>query len=282
VDLSPAGAAAARAAVSEFRARTALQHFYCGVSEFNPRVMGVDVKMWLYVVGAVQLELNVACAALYVVGSGHLVVAPLVVLSCLSFFVVEYLYNEDVHLYTYDIFRERLGFKLLWGCLCFYPWAYALPIVPLVLATASGDAVPGATSDLSPLAAACIVALFAGGWVCTRGANYQKYCAKVGRQTCLGSRLVFVPGSDGRLVCSGFWAVSRHVNYLGEMVQALALALPAVLCTGSGLSLLYPLYYVLLFVPRERDDEAMCRQKYGSVWAAYVDRVPYRIVPYVY
>ena len=93
---------------------------------------------------------------------------------------------------------------------------------------------------------------------------------------------VYVEGSDNRLLCSGFWAVARHVNYLGEIIQALALALPAVLSTGSLVSLLYPVYYVLLFVPRERDDEALCKAKYGDAWKAYVQLVPYRIVPFVY
>ena len=35
-----------------------MEHFYCGY-EFNPRFMGVDLKMFLYLVGAVMLELIV-------------------------------------------------------------------------------------------------------------------------------------------------------------------------------------------------------------------------------
>jgi hypothetical protein len=38
-----------------------------------------------------------------------------------SFFLCEYLFFEQVHLYTYDFFAERVGFKLGWGCLLFYP-----------------------------------------------------------------------------------------------------------------------------------------------------------------
>ena len=33
--------------------------------------------------------------------------------SLLSFFLGEYCWNEKIHVYTYDIFRERIGFKLL-------------------------------------------------------------------------------------------------------------------------------------------------------------------------
>ena len=44
---------------AEFDARSPLEHWYCGLSEFNPRGYGgVDVKMFLYLVGAVQLQLS--------------------------------------------------------------------------------------------------------------------------------------------------------------------------------------------------------------------------------
>ena len=46
---------------------------------------------------------------------------------------------------------------------------------------------------------------------------------------------------------------------------------------------LYPLYYVLLLVPRERDDNELCKEKYSEkVWSEYCRQVPYRMVPYVY
>ena len=39
----------------------------------------------------------------------------------LTYFVIDYLSFEKVHLYNYDIFAERVGIKLGWGCLTFYP-----------------------------------------------------------------------------------------------------------------------------------------------------------------
>ena len=87
---------------------------------------------------------------------------------------------------------------------------------------------------------------------------------------------------EGRLLCGGFWGISRHVNYLGEIVQGLALALPGYLASGSLLPFLYPVYYIALFVGRERDDHVACKEKYGTAWDAYCRLVPYRIVPGVY
>ena len=45
---------------------------------------------------------------------------------------------------------------------------------------------------------------------------------------------------------------------------------------------LYPLYYVALLVPRERDDDRRCAAKYGALWEAYRAKVPRRIVPWLY
>ena len=48
------------------------------------------------------------------------------------------------------------------------------------------------------------------------------------------------------------------------------------------IALSYPMYYVLLFVPRQIDDDLVCSQKYGAEWDDYVKKVKYRIIPFVY
>ena len=90
---------------------------------------------------------------------------------------------------------------------------------------------------------------------------------------------------DRALLCNGFWGVSRHVNYLGEILMASGLALSLSLPFGEGANYwpwLYPLYYVALLLPRERDDDRRCAAKYGELWEQYRQRVPYRIVPGIY
>lgn len=82
------------------------------------------------------------------------------------------------------------------------------------------------------------------------------------------------------MLVSGWWRLARHVNYLGDTFMAVGLAL-AVDYTNP-LAWLYPVYYVLLFVTRERDDDWRCAQKYGAEWEEYRKLVPYRLVPFVY
>ena len=89
--------------------------------------------------------------------------------------------------------------------------------------------------------------------------------------------------SDGErhVLCSGFWGVSRHVNYLGEILMSCGLTL----ALGWPFTLvpwLYPLYYIVFLLPRERDDDRRCAEKYGPLWDKYRKQVPWRIVPRVY
>lgn len=263
--------------------RSAGGHFFYGRS-FNPQLWGCDVKMGLYVVGAAVLEWNVLSAArLHVRLEGSLSLPLVTYVSLLSWFVCEYLMLEVVHLYTYDIMCEKLGFKLIWGCFAFYPFFYCVGVWPLVSSSGGSNA-----SCLTVVGCVVSVLVFFAGWSLTRGANLQKFFYKTRPASSLLNRGLLtnetVPNT--RLLCSGFWGLARHINYLGEIVQAVALAIPGTLAPWSLTSLLpwfYPLYYVALFVPRQKDDDEQLRLKYGdSAFEAYVQRVPYRMVPCIW
>ena len=131
----------------------------------------VDAKMWLYLYGATFLGLN----ALSFMAHHHILyhdqASPGIFLSTilLMYFLIDYLTFEEVHLYTYDLFAENLGFKLGWGCILFYPYFYAIFLwstVPL-------------PDPHTPAWLLVIYALvFFTGWVLSRGANLQKYFFK--------------------------------------------------------------------------------------------------------
>jgi len=71
------------------------------------------------------------------------------------------------------------------------------------------------------------------------------------------------------------------VNYLGEILEAVGLTL-LLGYPGVWVAWLYPLYYVALFLARERADERRCAAKYGDLRTEYKQRVPRRIVPWLY
>ena len=262
-------------------ARTTLAHFFFGIS-FNPSCFGgVDLKMLLYALGAAALEWNLFSAiALRVELHKELSNALVLYAVMLMWFITEYMTLEVIHLYTYDLFCEKLGFKLAWGCLVFCPYFYCIGVWPLI------DGPRTAAEDLSSTATVLVGAVFALGWSLTRGANVQKYLYKTrGDAATFPVKPRVVPGT--RLLCNGFWGLSRHVNYAGEIIQAVALALPGSLVATTTyhalLPWLYPLYYVALFVPRQIDDDLQMKIKYGEkAFNEYVARVPYRIVPYLW
>ena len=257
--------------------RSWLSELYRG-RRFNPQMFKerADAKMTLYLLGAVLLELNLLAFAAH-----HLLVhssdpSPGVVMYVVLFtwFICDYLVFEKVHLYTYDLFAERVGFKLVWGCLAWYPYFYAIGLWAV-----ADDPNPHSPTWFLVLASA----IFYVGWILARGSNMQKFTFKTDpEQKFLG---LFTPNSlsngEQRVLYSGFWGISRHVNYLGEILMAVGLTL-VLGWPFESTPWLYPLYYIALLVPRQIQDDKRCAAKYGQLWSEYCERVPWRIVPKVY
>ncbi len=130
----------------------------------------IDAKIWFYLVGAVMLQLNVLSFAAYHVATvENINYGFLLGCAMLTWFCTEYLTFERVHLWTYDFIAERVGFKLGFGCLAFYPYFYTVAL----WFTAHLPS-PGRPAWLT----LAFGALFLVGWVFTRGANMQKYAFK--------------------------------------------------------------------------------------------------------
>ena len=253
------------------------KQYYLG-RRTNPSLFGgrVDAKMYLYLLGATFLELN-----LLSFGAHHHLSYPedpstgvFLYVLLFTWFLCDYLVFERVHLYTYDLFAERLGFKLLWGCLAAYPYLYGVGL------WAVAD-LPNPHSPSWLLVVSALV--FFAGWCLARGANMQKFYFKREPERLFLGLIKPEVISDGerRVLCSGFWGVSRHVNYLGEILMGVGLALSLGWLTEIG-PWLYPLYYVIFLPSRERDDDRRCAERYGPLWEEYRRRVPWRIIPRVY
>lgn len=234
----------------------------------------IDAKIWLYLIGAVMLQLNVlSFGAYHILNVDNINYGFLLGCALLTWFCFDYLIFEKIHLWTYDFIAERVGFKLGFGCLAFYPYFYS---VALWFTAHRPD--PGHPAWLTFI----FGALFLCGWVFTRGANMQKYFFKIAP----GRKFLWIEPevvSDGKLslLSNGFWGASRHINYLGEIIQAVAIALAAGYA-GIWMVWLYPAYYVALMFTRQADDDKVCRAKYGELWDIYTKKVKYRIIPFIY
>jgi Delta14-sterol reductase len=235
----------------------------------------IDAKMLLYLIGAVMLELNVLSFTSYHTISFGAASSPgvFVCAALISYFVFDYLSFEEVHLYTYDIFAEKVGFKLGWGCLTFYPFFYSI-----ALFTTADLPNPGIPLWLTALYAL----IFFIGWTLARGANMQKFYFKTKPQTpFLGITPQTISDGNKTLLVNGFWGASRHINYLGEILMAVGIVLSVGYPTHI-IIWLYPLYYVALLFTRQLADDKRCAAKYGELWEEYEIKVKYRIIPFLY
>lgn len=227
----------------------------------------VDGKILLYLIGGIGLQYNLILFIFEYLHRNQSMTNILLYVILFTFFLMEYFYHEHVHLYTFDFLVEYVGFKLVWGCLVFYPFFYPIAIWCNIQ-----------PKELSGFQMMTSIGIFLLGWILSRGANNQKYYFRTHPQS---SFLGIIPPKsiNGRLLCSGWWSLSRHINYLGDTLMAIGLSL----AINNGIyPWLYPLYYVGLFLSRERTDFNRCQDKYGRDWDEYCRRVPYRIIPFFY
>lgn len=242
----------------------------------NPQLKNgrFDTKIWLYLIGAVMLQLNVlSFAAHHFLAYNTINPGIMLCTALLTYFVWDYLSFEKVHLYTYDFIAERVGFKLGFGCLTFYPYFYLISLWATV--DMQNPRIPMWLS-------VSFAVLFFCGWSIARGANMQKYYFKTQPyKSFLGIKPDILKIGDKSILTNGFWGLSRHINYLGEILMGSAIAL-SVGYPGVIWVWLYPLYYVALLFTRQWDDDKICSAKYGHLWDTYKNKVKYRIIPYIY
>jgi len=188
------------------------------------------------------------------------------------FYIADYYFHEEAILSTWDIKHENFGWLLCWGDLVWVPFTYTLQAFYLV----------HHPHELPAWGTAAIIALNMTGYAIFRGANIQKHkFRKDPTHPIFGKKPDYIQTARGTpLLVSGWWGISRHMNYLGDLLMALAWCLPALF--EHPLPYLYLVYFLILLVHRERRDSAMCLAKYGKDWERYCERVRWRMIPGVY
>ena len=250
----------------------AVYDFFIG-RELNPRLGGVDLKQFCELTPGLLLWglFNGCFAAMQWATEGRLRASMLLVVAFQGLYIFDALMCEPAILTTMDITSDGFGYMLVFGDLVWVPFTYSLQARYLLEHPV----------ELSWPAVAAIVALQVAGYAIFRGANNQKDAFRRDASAPAVAHLRSLPTARGtRLIVSGWWGASRHINYFGDWLMAAAWCLPCGF--ASPIPYFYVIYFGVLLVHRaQRDDEA-CRAKYGKDWDTYCALVPYRIIPYVY
>jgi len=198
-----------------------------------------------------------------------------------AMYVVDFFKNESWYLRTIDICHDHFGYYFAWGDCVWLPYMYTLQSYYLVKHP----------ENFSMLGIIALYLLGFTGYTLFRLTNSQKdwFRSKKGDCNIWGKpaeyiRATYITGNgekrESLLLTSGFWGISRHFNYLGDIM------LSGAFCLTCGFRHLLPHFYVIwmtaLLVHRVGRDDARCRAKYNNFWDAYCEKVKWKILPGVY
>jgi hypothetical protein len=204
--------------------------------------------------------------------TGSLSTAMMVVSACQLWYIVDFFVFESNLLSMLDIIYENFGFMLAFGCVVWIPFTFTLQQQFLL----------AQPRDLPAWAVAGIALLHLCGYVVFRDSNLQKQRFRRDPSKPVWGKppRTLQTRRGTQLLLSGWWGLSRHANYMGDLTMAFSW------CLACGFTHIVPWFYFIYFTPllinRERRDHALCKEKYGTDWDEYCKLVPNRIVPYVY
>ncbi|KAM3432781.1 hypothetical protein NHJ13734_006722 [Beauveria thailandica] len=286
--------------------------FYIG-RELNPRITlpifgEIDIKTWLEMRPGLTgwLLLDLAFMAKQYRNYGYITDSMVFVTAIQGYYVLEGQYAEAGILSMMDIITDGLGFMLTFGDIVWVPFIYSMQCRYLaVYPTQLGW--PGLVA---------LSSVFAIGLYIFRASNTQKAVFRKTPEHPSVAGLSYLQTRRGtRLLTSGWWGVSRHINYFGDWMQSLPFSLAAglagyvILPSGAlaaadvpGYRMLdgtevvqsvakgwgvifttfHALYFAVLLIHREGRDDANCAEKYGADWEKYKSVVRWKILPGIY
>ena len=196
-------------------------------------------------------------------------------------FIAKFFWWEMGYLSAVEITYDSQGFFLYWGAIVWIPAIYTSPALYLV----------HHPRHLSP----SLLLLFFIGGAASIFVNFlvdkQRHYVRSRNGDCLIWRkkpeLIFANyqtewGEERQnvLLASGWWGLSRHFHYIPEFLGAFFWSAPALF--AHFLPYFYLFFLSLLLIDRAYRHEKRCAMKYGKDWQKYCERVPFRIIPFIY
>ena len=253
--------------------------FYRGL-KFHPEIAGVDVKQLTNCrFGMLSWQIIILIFAFYSYYNFGFNSAIWVTVILQSIYIAKFFFWETGYFNTLDITLDRGGYYICWGCLVFIPAFYTFTTYYLI----------NNPTNIHWFLA--LVILFLG--ICFIWMNYtvdqQKEMFKSNNECEIdGKKAEYIDvkyqkdgkEKDGKLLTSGWWARSRHMNYVFEIGLSACWSLVGIKLGIAPFAYLF--YIIALLVHRIYRDESKCKNKYGKYWDKYCEKVKYRLIPSIY
>ena len=255
--------------------------YYWG-TELYPRIFGWDVKQFtncrfgMMSWGLILLSYAAKQDALYGLADSMFIAVALQFVYIAKFFMW-----ETGYLRSLDIMHDRAGYYICWGCLVWVPSIYTSSTLylvhhPIQLGNALGT---------------IIFLIGAAGIIINYLADRQRQIVRAKNGACLVWRktpklidatYTTLNGETKQtlLLASGWWGIARHFHYIPELIGALSWSLPALFT--HFMPYFYFFYLTILLLDRAYRHDQRCAEKYGAAWNTYCEKVPYKIIPYVF
>lgn len=237
--------------------------------ELNPRIGEWDIKLFCELRPGLLLWflLNLSCLQRQFQKIGYITNSMILVNLLQFIYIIDGVLNEEGCLTMVDITTDGFGFMLAFGDLCWVPFCYCLQARYLTLKEI----------NLTNFEMLIIILLMIIGFYIFKASNNEKNNFRSGKL----SNLKSIKTERGtKLLIEGWWGISQHINYFGDMIIALSWCLPTKF--NTILTYFYVIYFTSLLIHRQIRDDEKCFKKYGNSWIEYKNKVPYKIIPYVY
>mmetsp|Transcript_58062 Transcript_58062/g.151339 ORF Transcript_58062/g.151339 Transcript_58062/m.151339 type:complete len:522 (+) Transcript_58062:70-1635(+) len=202
------------------------------------------------------------------------------------YYIFDYNWNEPAYLTTTDLRHDLYGWMLAYGCCGWLAWYYPIAYMGHLV----GQKKP--LNDNNEYFVAGLT-LYIIGMYLFRVTNIEKHNFRkyiddgkdLSAYKVWGKDVDYIKTEEGSyLLCSGYWALARHFNYIGDMVMCLGWT---VACAGPNhgfpwVPLSYVAYFWMMDLHRLSRDEGRCERKYKQDWHRYCEKVPYFILPGIF
>lgn len=255
--------------------------YYWG-TELYPRIFGFDVKVFTNC----RFGMMIWAILVYIDALKsyelHGFVDSMMVSAILQLaYISKFFWWEAGYMSTIDIMLDRAGYYICWGCMVYVPSLYAS--VSLYLVNNPVRLGWFWTTLILTCGLLAISINYFADWQKQRVRSANGDCLIWGRKpNIIRAKYTLENGQEKEsiLLASGWWGLSRHFHYIPEILLALFWTLPAGFENVMPFS--YVIFLTILLTHRSFRDDDKCSIKYGEFWMDYCQKVPHRIVPYLF